>query len=150
MKTQCGSLFQDVIEVCSDLIYQQKELNEGAMAMSVHKWVEEKHDHECTAQVKAINELWEVLYTPPAVVEVPDLTEEHVFELATKLEEKVRDLVSQRTPWAFDAVAEEEEEGESSDEEIEFDLKEEVIDLEEEEFSDEEEDEEDLHEGESA
>lgn len=111
VKTQCGSLFQDVIEVCSDLIYQQKELNEGAMAMSVHKWVEEKHDHECTAQVKAINELWEVLYTPPAVVEVPDLTEEHVFELATKLEEKVRDLVSQRTPWAFDAVAEEEEEG---------------------------------------
>ncbi|KAE9359842.1 hypothetical protein PF008_g2053 [Phytophthora fragariae] len=146
VKTQCGSLFQDVIEVCSDLIYQQKELNEGAMAMSVHKWVEEKHDHECTAQVKAINELWEVLYTPPAVVEVPDLAEEHVFELATKLEQKVHDLVIQRTPWAFDTVYEEEEDEESSDEELDFDLKEEVIDLKEEEFSDEEEEEDELEE----
>ncbi|KAJ8539006.1 hypothetical protein ON010_g12864 [Phytophthora cinnamomi] len=135
VKTQCGSLFQDVIEVCSDLIYQQQELNEGAMAMSVHKWVEEKHDHECTAQVKAINELWEMLYTPPAVVEVPDLSEDHVFELATKLEQKVHDLVSQRTPWAFDTVFEEEEE-ESSDEESAFDPKEVVIDLEEDKFSD--------------
>ncbi|GMF35249.1 unnamed protein product [Phytophthora fragariaefolia] len=139
VKAQCGSLFQDVIEVCSDLIYQQKELNEGAMAMSVHKWVEEKHDHECTAQVKAINELWEVLYSPPAVVEVPDLTEDHVFELATMLEQKIHDLVSQRTPWAFDTAYEEEEEEESSDEEIDFDLKEEVINLEE--FSDEEDEE---------
>ncbi|OWZ21995.1 Mitochondrial Protein Translocase [Phytophthora megakarya] len=136
VKTQCGSLFQDVIEVCSDLIYQQKELNEGAMAMSVHKWVEEKHDHECTAQVKAINELWEVLYTPPAVVEVPDLSEDHVFELANKLEQKVRDLVRQRTPWAFDSVYEEEEE--SSGEEDDFDPQETVIDLEGEEFSEEE------------
>ncbi|EEY66046.1 Mitochondrial Protein Translocase (MPT) Family [Phytophthora infestans T30-4] len=130
VKTQCGSLFQDVIEVCSDLIYQEKELNEGAMAMSVHKWVEEKHDHECTAQVKAINELWEVLYTPPAVVEVPDLNEDHVLELATKLEQKLRELVSQRTPWAFDSVCE--EEVEFSDEESEFDPQETVIDLEEE------------------
>ncbi|KAF1795316.1 Tetratricopeptide repeat [Phytophthora cactorum] len=136
VKTQCGSLFQDVIEVCSDLIYQEKELNEGAMAMSVHKWVEEKHDHECTAQVKAINELWEVLYTPPAVVEVPDLSEDHVFELATKLEQKMRELVGLRTPWAFDSVYE--EETESSDEESEFDPQETVIDLEEEEFSEEE------------
>ncbi|ETK88939.1 hypothetical protein F441_11268 [Phytophthora nicotianae CJ01A1] len=136
VKTQCGSLFQDVIEVCSDLIYQEKGLNEGAMAMSVHKWVEEKHDHECTAQVKAINELWEVLYTPPAVVEVPDLSEDHVFELATKLEQKMRELVGQRTPWAFDSVNEEDEE--SSDEESEFDPQETVIDLEEEEFSEEE------------
>ncbi|KAG7387190.1 Mitochondrial import receptor subunit TOM70 [Phytophthora pseudosyringae] len=136
VKTQCGSLFQDVIEVCSDLIYQEKELNEGAMAMSVHKWVEEKHDHECTAQVQAINELWEVLYTPPAVVEVPDLSEEHVFDLVTKLENKVRELVSQRTPWAFDSVHTEEEE--SSDEESEFDPQETVINLEEEEFRDEE------------
>ncbi|GMF16801.1 unnamed protein product [Phytophthora lilii] len=143
VKTQCGSLFQDVIEVCSDLIYQQKELNEGAMAMSVHKWVEEKHDHDCTEQVKAINELWEVLYTPPAVVEVPDLSEDHVFELATKLDQKVRDLVSQRTPWAFDTVYEEEEE--SSEEEVDFDLEEEVVTLDEEDLSDEDDDEEDTH-----
>ncbi|KAL4169721.1 hypothetical protein KRP22_010638 [Phytophthora ramorum] len=135
IKTQCGSLFQDVIEVCSDLIYQEKEINEGAMAMSVHKWVEVKHDHECTAQVKAINELWEVLYTPPAVVEVPDLTDDHVLELATKLEEKVRELVSQRTPWAFDTVYEEEEDEESVDEDEDFDMQEEVINLEEDEFS---------------
>jgi tetratricopeptide (TPR) repeat protein len=135
VKTQCGSLFQDVIEVCSDLIYQQMELNEGAMAMSVHKWVEEKRDHDCTEQVKAINEIWEVLYTPPAVVEVPDLSEDHVFELATKLEQEVHELVSQRTPWAFDAV-DEEEDDESVDEEDDFDPQEQVID----EYSDEEDD----------
>ncbi|KAK1948053.1 Mitochondrial import receptor subunit tom70 [Phytophthora citrophthora] len=139
VKSQCGSLFQDVIEVCSDLIYQEKEINEGAMAMSVHKWVEEKHDHECTAQVKAINELWDILYTPPAVVEVPDLTEDHVLELATKLEQKVRELVSQRTPWAFDSAYEEEDA--SGDEESEFDPQETVIDLEEDEFSEEDADE---------
>ncbi|RMX69359.1 hypothetical protein DD238_001332 [Peronospora effusa] len=136
VKTKCGSLFQDVIEVCSDLIYQQKELNEGAMAMSVHKWVEESHDLECTEQVKAINEIWEVLYTPPAVVEVPDLTGDHVLELAIKLEQKIRDLVGQRTPWAF-MSADEEEVEESSDEE-DYDPQEKVIDMEEEECSDEE------------
>ncbi|CAI5728665.1 unnamed protein product [Peronospora destructor] len=135
LKTKCGSLFQDVIEVCSDLIYQQKELNEGAMAMSVHKWVEESHDLECTEQVKAINEIWEVLYTPPAVVEVPDLSGDHVLELATKLEQKMRHLVSQRTPWAFSSVDEEEVE-ESSDED-DFDPQEEAINVDEEECSDE-------------
>ncbi|RLN79457.1 hypothetical protein BBJ28_00023835 [Nothophytophthora sp. Chile5] len=109
VKTICGALFQDVIEVCSDLIYQHRELNEGAMAMSVHKWVEEKRDHECTAQVKAINEIWQVLYTPPAVVEVPDLTEDHVVELATQLDQKLREQVSQRTPWAFDTMDEDDE-----------------------------------------
>lgn len=102
VKTQCGSLFQDVIEVCSDLIYQHKNLTEGAMAMSVHKWVEDKHDHDCTKQVKAINEVWDVLYNPPRFVEVPDLDEELVMATAIKLQDKMLELVSRRTPWAFD------------------------------------------------
>ncbi|CAH0477198.1 unnamed protein product [Peronospora belbahrii] len=133
VKTQCGSLFQDVIEVCSDLIYQQKELNEGAMAMSVHKWIEQNHDFECTEQVKAINEIWEVLYTPPAVVEVPDLSEDHVFELATRLDQKMRELVGQRTPWAFLSVDEEE-----PNDEKDFDPQEVVRNVDKKEFSDEE------------
>ncbi|KAG7396046.1 Mitochondrial import receptor subunit TOM70 [Phytophthora boehmeriae] len=108
VRTLCGALFQDVIEVCSDLVYQVKELNEGTMAMSVHKWVEEKHDHDCTEQVKAINELWEVLYSPPPVVEVPDLDEDRVVEIATKLAHKIDELVSQRTPWAFENYEDEE------------------------------------------
>ncbi|KAI9906238.1 hypothetical protein PsorP6_003980 [Peronosclerospora sorghi] len=116
VKTQCGSLFQDVIEVCSDLIYQQKNLTEGAMAMSVHKWVEEKQDCDCSEQVKAINELWDVLYDSPVMVEVPDLSEENVLELAIKLEQRIRKRVGQRTPWAFHIVDEEEEQ-ELSDEE---------------------------------
>ncbi|CAI5741419.1 unnamed protein product [Hyaloperonospora brassicae] len=116
VKTQCGSLFQDVVEVCSDLVYQQKEINEGSMAMSVHKWVEKKHDSECSEQLKAINELWDVLYTPPTVVEIPDVSEEHVLNLATRLDQKMRDVVGQRTPWVCDSV-DEGEEGESSDEE---------------------------------
>ncbi|RLN66041.1 hypothetical protein BBP00_00002496 [Phytophthora kernoviae] len=115
VKTLCGALFQDVIEVCSDLIYRVKELNEGTMAMSVHKWVEEKHDHDCTEQVKAINELWEVLYSPPAVVEVPDLGEDNVVEIATKLAQKINELVSQRTPWAFEAIYEDEEDEEDEE-----------------------------------
>lgn len=127
VKALCGSLFQDVLEVCSDLVYQEKELNEGAMAMSVHKWVEEKHDSECSSQIKAINELWEVLYSPPAVVEVPDLCEDQILSLAKLLQQKMHELVSQRTPWAYDYFDEEEV---PSDEESEFDPHEKVNTLE--------------------
>ncbi|KAF1331946.1 hypothetical protein FI667_g3952, partial [Globisporangium splendens] len=103
VKTQFGSLFQDVIEVCSDLVYSLKGLNEGAMAMSVHKWVEEKRDKDCSARVKAINELWESLYDVPRVIEVPDVQEEHVLEIATRLKEKLESAVRKRAPWAFEA-----------------------------------------------
>ncbi|CEG35653.1 Translocase of outer mitochondrial membrane complex, subunit TOM70/TOM72 [Plasmopara halstedii] len=118
VKTQCGSLFQDVLEVCSDLIYQEKGLNEGAMAMSVHKWVEENHDRDCTSCIKAINELWDVLYTPPSVLEVPDLTEDQIVALATNLEQKMLELVNKRAPWAFESVCDEKE---IRDDEIELD-----------------------------
>lgn len=104
VKSQCGSLFQDVIEVCSDLIYQHKGLTEGAMAMSVHKWVEDIHDSDCSDQVKAINDIWAALYDPPRIVEVPDLDESRVLEIATELKAKLLDKVAKRTPWAFDKV----------------------------------------------
>lgn len=103
VKSQFGSLFQDVIEVCSDLVYSLKGLNEGAMAMSVHKWVEEKHDRDCSARVKAINEIWESLYEVPAVIEVPDVTEEHVVDIAKRLKESLETAVRKRAPWAFEA-----------------------------------------------
>ncbi|KAJ0403193.1 hypothetical protein ATCC90586_000164 [Pythium insidiosum] len=67
IKTRTSSLFQDVIEVCSDLVYHQRGLNEGVMAMSVHKWVEQKRDKECSNQVRAINELLDSLYEPRLV-----------------------------------------------------------------------------------
>lgn len=116
VKTQCGSLFQDVIEVCSDLIYQHRGLTEGAMAMSVHKWVEEVHDGDCTNQVKAINEIWRELYDPPRVVEVPDLDEKHVLEIAAQLKDKMLEQVHKRTPWAFDKIEVEEEKIETAEE----------------------------------
>uniref|UniRef100_A0AAV1VL76 Rhodanese domain-containing protein n=1 Tax=Peronospora matthiolae TaxID=2874970 RepID=A0AAV1VL76_9STRA len=142
VKTQCGSLFQDVVEVCSDLIYQQKELTEGSMAMSVHKWVEKKRDNECMEQLKAINDLWDVLYTPPTVVEIPDVSDEYVLNLATKLGQKMRDLVSQRTPWACDSVDEGEEGESSGEEDFEPQISREQVDsLDEEELGEEETDE---------
>lgn len=116
VKTQCGSLFQDAIEVCSDLIYQHKGLTEGAMAMSVHKWVEELHDPDCTDQVKAINEIWRELYDPPRFVEVPDLDEKRIVELASELKEKMLEQVRKRTPWAFDKIDVREEKVETEEE----------------------------------
>lgn len=103
VKTHFGSLFQDVIEVCSDLVYSLKGLNEGAMAMSVHKWVEEKRDHDCSARVKEINDLWSSLYQVPAVVEVPDLPDEHVVGITKKLKERLEAAVHKRAAWALDS-----------------------------------------------
>lgn len=104
VKSQFGSLFQDVIEVCSDLVYSLKGLNEGAMAMSVHKWVEEKHDKDCTQRVKEINEIWETLYEVPRVVEVPHLSDERVLDVAKKLKESLEAAVRKRAAWAFEKV----------------------------------------------
>ncbi|TYZ60068.1 hypothetical protein PybrP1_008738 [[Pythium] brassicae (nom. inval.)] len=102
VKAQFGSLFQDVIEVCSDLVYSLKGLNEGAMALSVHKWVEEKRDPDCSARVREINDLWSVLYQVPRVVEVPDLPDERVVGLATTLKAKLDAAVHKRAAWALD------------------------------------------------
>lgn len=102
LKTRCGSLFQDVIEVCSDLVYAHKGLTEGAMAMSVHKWVEDKRDADCKDSVKTLNDLWDMLYEPPAIVEVPDVDQEHVVQIATQLGERLHEQVHKRAAWAFD------------------------------------------------
>lgn len=102
VKSQFGSLFQDVIEVCSDLVYSLKGLNEGAMAMSVHKWVEEKRDKDCSARVKEINEIWETLYEVPRVVEVPNLSDERVLDVAKKLKESLEAAIHKRAAWAFE------------------------------------------------
>lgn len=104
VKTQFGSLFQDVIEVCSDLVYSLKGLNEGAMAMSVHKWVEGKRDRDCSARVREINDIWSVLYDVPAVVEVPDVPDARVLELAATLKARLEQAVRKRAPWAFETV----------------------------------------------
>lgn len=112
VKSQFGSLFQDVIEVCSDLVYSLKGLNEGAMAMSVHKWVEEKRDKDCTQRVKEINEIWETLYEVPRVVEVPHLSDEKVLDVAKKLKESLESAVRKRAAWAFEKDERKSDEGE--------------------------------------
>ncbi|TMW68837.1 hypothetical protein Poli38472_006305 [Pythium oligandrum] len=109
VKARCSSLYQDVIEVCSDLVYHHRDLNEGAMAMSVHKWVEEKRDPLCSEQVRKINELVDTLYAPPRFVEVPDLSESRVMEITEELHTRLLEAARKRAAWAFDVAAENEE-----------------------------------------
>ncbi|DBA02937.1 TPA: hypothetical protein N0F65_005964 [Lagenidium giganteum] len=101
VKTQCSSLFQDVIEVCSDVVYGRLGLCEGSMAMSVHKWVEDEKDSECSEQVRAINELLENIYTPPTFVEVPDLSDDDVFNTSQCLQKSLASTIESQTPWAL-------------------------------------------------
>jgi tetratricopeptide (TPR) repeat protein len=109
IKTRCSALYQDVIEVCSDLVYHHRGLTEGAMAMSVHKWVEKKRDPECSQQVRAINDLLDVLYAPPVFIEVPDLSDDRVVEIAEEMLTRLTDVIKKRAPWALEA----DDEGES-------------------------------------
>ncbi|GLD94877.1 hypothetical protein PINS_up003502 [Pythium insidiosum] len=102
VKTRTSSLFQDVIEVCSDLVYHERGLNEGVMAMSVHKWVEQKRDKECSNQVRAINELVDSLYERPTFVVIPDMSEERVVELADRLFTSLTAALKKKSPWAFE------------------------------------------------
>lgn len=118
VKTHFGSLFQDVIEVCSDFVYSLKGLNEGAMAMSVHKWVEEKRDADCSARVREINDLWSVLYQVPTVVEVPDVPDDHVVSLASKLKLKLDAAVHKRAAWALDAPSPNDSANDDNDDDV--------------------------------
>lgn len=107
IKSRCSSLYQDVIEVCSDLVYLHHGLTEGAMAMSVHHWVEKKRDQECSRQVRAINELFETLYDPPVFIEVPDVSEPRIAQITEELLTRLKESIQKRVPWAMDAASDE-------------------------------------------
>lgn len=100
--SQTQVLVQDILEVCSDVAYEEFGVDETSMALSLHKWTEEVRDPECIEQIKAIGRLAQTLFELPRVVEIPlHLTSQDTSSFLEKLYKELKSRIHVACPWAL-------------------------------------------------
>ncbi|OQS02188.1 Mitochondrial Protein Translocase (MPT) Family [Thraustotheca clavata] len=100
LKTKNGHILQEIIEVVSDLVYSDFEVDESTMAMSAQKWLHDESDSECSAAMNRINHLGTTLRETPRVVEI----ETPLDDVVTSTEDiaaRIHAALATKVPWAL-------------------------------------------------
>nr|CCA20240.1 Mitochondrial Protein Translocase (MPT) Family puta [Albugo laibachii Nc14] len=100
--SQTQVLVQDILEVCSDVAYEEFGVDETLMALSLHKWTEEVRDSECIEQIKTIGQLAQSLFELPRAVEIPlHLTSQRTSAILEKLLLELESRIDAACPWTL-------------------------------------------------
>ncbi|KDO33895.1 hypothetical protein SPRG_01775 [Saprolegnia parasitica CBS 223.65] len=102
LKTRHGHILQEIIEVVSDMVYSDFDVDESIMAMSAQTWLHDENDTDCNAAMTRINQLGTTLRETPAIVELQTtLDVADVLPTTRRIVEHVRAALSAKVPWAL-------------------------------------------------
>ncbi|OQR95118.1 Mitochondrial Protein Translocase (MPT) Family [Achlya hypogyna] len=102
LKTKHGHILQEIIEVVSDMVYADFDVDESIMAMSAQAWLHDVNDAECNAAMSKINQLGTTLRDSPAVVELrTTLAPANVVATVGAIVDGISASLAHKVPWAL-------------------------------------------------